>query len=86
MVVGRSRKRRRKEVKKIEHFLVPKHELIKPEEEKKILEKYGVTKDQLPRIKTYDPAIQGLEAKEGDVIRILRKDEGENVYYRIVVA
>jgi DNA-directed RNA polymerase subunit H (RpoH/RPB5) len=78
------KKRRKKEVKKIVHFLVPKHELVKPDGEKEILEKFGITKKDLPRIKDYDPAIQGLDAKEGDIIRILREND-ESVYYRVVV-
>ena len=78
------KKRRKKEVKKIVHFLVPKHELVKPDAEKEILEKFGITKEDLPRIKDYDPAIQGLDAKEGDIIRILREND-ESVYYRVVV-
>lgn len=86
MVVKR-RKRRRKEVTKISHFLVPKHELVKEDEVNGILEKLGVTKERLPKIKEWDPAIADLGAKEGDVIRIHRKEEGaENIYYRVVVA
>lgn len=77
------KRRRRKEVKKIAHFLVPPHELVKEEDEEKILARYGITKDQLPKIRAYDPAISGLEAKEGDMIRIKR--EGESEYYRVVV-
>ncbi len=77
------KRKRRKEIKRIEHFLVPKHELVKTDDEKDILGKYSITKEQLPKIKDYDPAIQGLEAKEGDIIRILR--EGEIVYFRVVV-
>jgi DNA-directed RNA polymerase subunit H len=69
--------------KKILHFLVPEHEIVKDDEVDKILKKLAATKEQLPRIRLYDPAIQHLNAKEGDLIRIHRKDEVE--YYRIVV-
>lgn len=87
MVAVRRKRRRRKEVKRIAHFLVPKHELVKEDEVNGILEKLGVTKDMLPKIKEWDPAIAELGAKEGDVIRIYRKEDGvENIYYRVVTA
>jgi DNA-directed RNA polymerase subunit H (RpoH/RPB5) len=66
----------------IEHFLVPKHELVKDDEIEKLLEKLEVTREQLPRIRQYDPAIADLNAKEGDIIKIHRIDEA--VYYSIV--
>jgi len=69
--------------KKVVHFLVPEHEIVKDDEVDKFLKKLAVTKEQLPRIRLYDPAIQHLNAKEGDLIRIHRKDETD--YYRIVV-
>jgi len=81
-----ARKRRKPkagEAKHIEHFLVPKHEIVKEDEAEKILSKFNVTRDQLPRIRQYDPAIADLDAKEGDIIKIHRNDE--EIYYRIVV-
>ena len=72
-------------IKTIDHFLVPKHELVKPDKEKDILEQFRITKEQLPKIWIYDPAIQNFEAKVGDIIRILRNEEGiKNTYYRVV--
>jgi DNA-directed RNA polymerase subunit H len=80
------RKRTEENTRKIEHFLIPKHELLKEDEAKKVLEKYGVGKDQLPKIRSDDPAIQHLEVKKGDVIRISRKEDHiDNTYYRVVV-
>ena len=80
------RRKRKREVKQITHFLVPKHELVKEDEVNGILSKFGITKDKLPKIKEWDPAIAELGAKEGDVIRIYRKGDGvENTYYRVVV-
>ncbi|VVB73271.1 DNA-directed RNA polymerase subunit H [uncultured archaeon] len=82
----RRKKRTAENTKKIEHFLVPKHELLKEDETKKVLEKYGIGKDQLPKIRSDDPAIQHLEVKKGDVIRIARKEDHiDNTYYRVVV-
>ncbi len=69
------------------HILVPKHEKLSEEEAKKLLEQLGIPKLQLPRIKKNDPAIQHLNPKPGDIIKIIRKSPtgGEYVYYRVVV-
>jgi DNA-directed RNA polymerase subunit H len=71
----------------IEHNLVPKHELLSPDEGQGVLEKYKVTKEQMPMILTTDPAIAHLEAKVGDIIKITRRSKfiGESLYYRVVV-
>jgi DNA-directed RNA polymerase subunit H len=65
----------------------PKHEVLNEEEAKKILDKYKVSIDELPRISKQDPALKGLEINIGDVIKIIRKSQtaGETVYYRAVI-
>jgi DNA-directed RNA polymerase subunit H len=70
----------------IEHNLVPKHELLSPEEGQKILEKYNVTREQMPKIMVDDPAIKHLQGKPGDIIKIIRKSKpiGDSLYYRVV--
>ena len=69
------------------HELVPKHRIMKEEEVKKLLERYGITKKQLPKILTTDPVVKALGAKVGDVIEIERKSPvaGVTKYYRVVV-
>jgi DNA-directed RNA polymerase subunit H (RpoH/RPB5) len=71
----------------IEHKLVPQHELLSPEEGAKVLEKYKVTRDQMPRILITDPAIKHLEPKVQDLIKITRNSKfvGKSIYYRVVV-
>ena len=66
------------------HILQPKHLKLKPEEVKKLVEKYNISLSQLPRIKAIDPAVpQGCQP--GEVLKIERKEEGKiNVYYRVV--
>lgn len=55
-------------------------------EKTKVLKKYGVTEDQLPKIFSTDPAAMALKAKAGDVIRIERNDgTGKYPGYRAVV-
>ncbi len=69
------------------HILVPKHELLSEEEKEKVLKELGIVFRQLPKIKINDPAIKHLNAKPGDVIKIIRKSpiSGEIVYYRGVI-
>lgn len=68
------------------HVLQPKHIILKQEEAKKLLEKLNVSKSQLPKIKKSDPALP-KEAKVGDIVKIIRKNEkGEEIaYYRVVI-
>lgn len=70
-----------------EHELVPKHEILNEKEKEELLKKYGITLRQLPRILISDPMVKVLNAKIGDVIKIIRKSPtaGETVYYRVVV-
>ena len=67
------------------HVLQPKHAKLKPEEVKKLLEKYNITVSQLPKISSKDPVL-GEGFMQGDVLRIERKEEGKSVsYHRVVV-
>jgi DNA-directed RNA polymerase subunit H len=70
-----------------DHFLVPKHEVLTPDEAKAILLKYNSTANQFPFIASTDPAAKSIGAKAGDFIRVTRRSEtaGETVYYRFVV-
>ncbi|NLN71670.1 MAG: DNA-directed RNA polymerase subunit H [Thermoplasmatales archaeon] len=77
----------------LKHELVPEHDLLPEEEVEKILEKFKITRDQLPKIKTNDAAIKVLEnvyerpIQEGSVIKIVRKSETAELFvaYRLVV-
>ncbi|MFH1638060.1 MAG: DNA-directed RNA polymerase subunit H [Candidatus Woesearchaeota archaeon] len=68
------------------HVLVPKHTKLSEEEGKKVLEKFNITKRQLPRIKISDAAIANLEAQPGDIIKIERISPtvGKVDFYRVV--
>ena len=70
-----------------EHVLVPKHEILKPEEKEKLLEKYRIKPYQLPRIRASDPAVKAIGARPGDIVRIIRKSPtaGEHIAYRYVI-
>lgn len=75
------------EVNILEHELVPKHEVIPPEEAMKILKRLGIEPWQLPWISTDDPVVKAIGAKPGDIIRIIRKSPtaGVSVAYRYVI-
>ncbi len=68
------------------HALQPKHTKLKPEEVKKLLEKYNISISQLPKIKSTDPALpEG--SMPGEVIKIDRiEDEKIVPYYRVVAS
>ena len=68
------------------HILTPKHIKIGERDKTQILEKYHVTSKELPKILKTDSAIKELDAKPGDIIKIIRKSPtaGESIFYRVV--
>jgi len=70
-----------------EHILVPKHLLLSPEEIINLLKKFNVNLNQLPKISIKDPAVKTLNAKHGDVVKILRKSDtaGISEFYRVII-
>jgi DNA-directed RNA polymerase subunit H len=69
-----------------DHELVPKHRVLPDKERDELLQKYGITAKQLPRISMNDPAILAIDAKPGDVIEISRESAvaGQSKYYRTI--
>ena len=69
------------------HVLVPKHIKLNQEEINELLQKYNVSLRQLPRISVKDPMSKLLEAKIGDVIKIIRKSPtaSQSEFFRVVV-
>jgi DNA-directed RNA polymerase subunit H len=67
------------------HTLQPKHKKLNEKEVEELLKKLNVSKAQLPKILSTDPALpEGCNV--GDVIQIERKDEDRTeMYYRVVV-
>lgn len=67
--------------------LSPKYRILSQEEVDALLEKFNVSMRDLPKIKLTDPASKQLNAKEGNVLEIIRASAtaGEANYYRLVV-
>jgi DNA-directed RNA polymerase subunit H len=70
-----------------EHKLVPKHEILTQKEKEQLLVEYRVKPYQLPQIKASDPAVKVIDARPGDVLRVIRKSPtaGIHIAYRYVV-
>ena len=71
-----------------EHSLVPKHEVLTPEQKQALLNKYRLSGLMLPQIKSSDPVARFLGMQAGQVAKITRKTKGSStcVTYRIVIA
>ena len=71
----------------LEHELVPNHILMTEEETQELLKKYNITRGQLPKIKSSDVVVKQINAKPGDVLKIIRKSltAGKAVAYRLVI-
>ncbi len=77
----------------LEHKLVPEHRVLTGKESEEVLKALRVTKDQLPKIRKDDPAIQVLEKAqkspviEGTIVKITRLSETAGVFeaYRLVI-
>jgi len=83
---SKTTKSKKKEFSVLQHFLVPKARVLSEEEKKALLEQYGVSEEQLPKMFEDDPVAKALSAKKGNVVEFERDDgTGKYKYYRIVV-
>ena len=72
--------------KVLKHEMVPKHEVLPEKEAEELLKKYNISSAQLPIILITDPALKGLEVKNGDVVRVTRENPvtGRSYIFRLV--
>ena len=77
----------KKKFKVDKHLLIPKHTKLSDKQKEKLLEQYSISLKELPRILKTDSAIESLDAKPGNVIKITRKSltASEAIFYRVVV-
>ncbi len=77
----------KKVVKITNHAYQPKHEILSKTDAEEVLKKYNAKPGQLPYVLRSDKALEDLDVRPGDVIKITRKSPtaGESVYYRYVV-
>lgn len=66
--------------------MIPKHEKLGKDDQKKVLEKFNIKIRQLPAIKSSDPAIEDLKVERGDIVMITRQSPtaGKYIFYRRV--
>jgi len=71
----------------LSHEYVPVHIKLSKEEAQKVLDKYNIVPDQLPKILSTDPIVKLIGAKPGDILMIIRKSpiSGVSIAYRYVV-
>ena len=71
----------------IKHELVPEHTKLSDKETQELMSTYNIVLRELPKILISDPAINHLNVKEGDVIKIKRNSRtaGEIYFYRGVI-
>jgi DNA-directed RNA polymerase subunit H len=67
------------------HILQPKHTKLSEKEAQELLNKWNISKSQLPKIFLNDAALPE-NSNIGDVIKIERdEDDRINLYYRVVI-
>lgn len=71
----------------LEHVCSPQYEVLSPTEEKEFLERYHLTRRQMPKMFDTDKTAIYLYLKKKQIVRIIRNSEltGKSIYYRIVV-
>lgn len=77
----------KKEIRITNHVYQPRHEILPKKDAEGVLKKFNTKPSQLPYILMSDKAIEDLDVRPGDIIKITRKSPtaGESVYYRYVV-
>ena len=74
-------------IDKMEHELVPRHEVLTAEEKQTVLKRYNLRDAQLPKMMSYDPVARYFGLQRGQVVKIIRSSEtaGRYVTFRVVV-
>ena len=77
----------KKQIDILQHKLVPNHVVLSDKEKNEFLVKFKITPDQLPKLINSDPVAIYIDAKPGQIVKIIRKSHTakEAVAYRLVV-
>ncbi len=69
------------------HVLVNKHEIMPKNEVDAVKKQYNAELEKFPKIYVDDPTAKAIDAKVGDLIRIIRPSPttGTTTYYRYVI-
>ena len=71
----------------LSHGLVPKHSVISEKKVEELLTRFGLKKEDLPKMLAGDPVAKAIGAKEGDVVEVKREDStGKNSMFRLVIS
>ena len=66
------------------HALQPKQTKVKTEEVEKVLKKFNIALAQLPKVSKKDAGLPE-DSQTGDVVKIERKGDTAETYYRVVI-
>ena len=77
----------------LNHVNVPLHEVLTDSEAKEVLKRYGIHREQLPKIRSNDPVVEvlrkqaGADGLSGKIVQITRRSPtaGTAVAYRLIV-
>lgn len=71
----------------LNHEIVPLHEILTEEEVAPLLEKYQIVKEQLPKVRSNDPAVKVVGGQPGQIVKITRASPtaGRFTAYRLIV-
>lgn len=69
------------------HEAVPEHRKLDEDEAEEVLDKFEISRENLPKIERTDAALKQMDVEEEDVIEIVRDSPtaGKSTYYRVVV-
>ena len=70
----------------LNHELVPSHVILSESEIEKVFKDLDFEIEKLPKIKTNDPVVKDIGAKQGDILEITRESPtaGTFITYRLV--
>ncbi len=71
----------------LNHVNVPLHVILPEDEVKELLKRYNIVREQLPKIRNNDPACRVIDAKPGQVVKVVRRSPtaGTAIAYRLVI-